>query len=220
MNIKPYKYLFFDLDGTLNKSGEGIMRCAQHTLRHFGIEIEDLNTLLPFVGPPLEDSFRDLYHLDNTQVEEALDIYAQRYAQLGAYEAELYPGILNLLDELRKSGKTIIIATSKKITMTLKVTKHFGLDQYVDFIGARDDEGKRHTKADVIRYIIDQMQIKDLKDCVMIGDRKYDMIGAEETGMDAIGVLYGYGDREELEAHHATYIAEDIAELKKLLIEA
>lgn len=218
MTTHDYKYLLFDLDGTLNESGEGIMKCAQHTLRHFGINIENLNDLLPFVGPPLEDSFREFYHLNDKQVEEALVIYARRYAEFGAYEAQLYPGVTDMLKELRAAGKTVIIATSKKITMTMKVVHHFGLSDCVDFVGARDDAGTRHTKADVIRHIIKEMNITRLDDMIMIGDRKFDINGAKEIGIPSIGVLYGYGDREELEAAGANYIAEDIESLRNMLI--
>ena len=217
-NTHDYKYLLFDLDGTLNESGEGIMKCAQHTLRHFGINIDNLNDLLPFVGPPLEDSFREFYNLNDKQIEEALVIYAKRYAELGAYEAQLFPGIIGLLADLNQTDKKVIIATSKKITMTMKVVHHFGLADYVDFVGARDDAGTRHTKADVIRHIIQEMNIADLDNMIMIGDRKFDINGAKEVGITSIGVLYGYGDRPELEAAGADYIAADIQELRDMLL--
>ena len=201
---KNYRYLFFDLDGTLMKSGEGIERCAQHALRHFGINIEDLENLRPFVGPPLEDSFRNFYHL--------------RYARLGAYEAEPYEGVFNFLQKMKDAGKVLVLATSKKIIMAQRVTEHFKLAPYFDYIGARDEAGTLHTKADVIRNIIQTLDIEDTQEIVMIGDRKFDIIGANEVGLDSIGVLYGYGDAEELTEAGATYLAADYQELETLLL--
>lgn len=215
---KEYPYLFFDLDGTLMESGEGIMRCAQHTLQHFGIHIDNLKELLPFVGPPLEDSFRHFYHFTDEQIKEATRIYGLRYAELGAYEAQPYPGVFEFLEQMKAAGKILVLATSKKITMTQTVLNHFGLAPYFHFVGARDDEGTRHTKADVIRYAIGQLRIERLDEIVMIGDRKFDILGARETGIDSIGVLYGYGDRNELTEAGATYIATDFGELAELLL--
>lgn len=214
---KNYTYLFFDLDGTLMESGEGIMRCAQHALQHFGIHIEQLEELLPFVGPPLEDSFKHFYHFTDEQVKEATRIYGLRYAETGAYEAQPYSGVFDFLEQMKATGKTLVLATSKKITMTRMVLNHFGLLPYFHFIGARDDEGTRHTKADVIRHAIEQLGIEHPEEIVMIGDRKFDIIGARETGIDSIGVLYGYGDREELTEAGATYLASDFNELAELL---
>lgn len=215
---KDYTYLFFDLDGTLMKSGEGIMRCAQHALQHFGIHVEHWEELLPFVGPPLEDSFKHFYHFTDEQVKEATHIYGLRYAKLGAFEAVPYPGVFDLLTQLKNAGKILVLATSKKITMTKMVLNHFGLLPYFHFIGARDDEGTRHTKADVIQYAIKQLHIEDRNEIVMIGDRKFDIIGARETGIDSIGVLYGYGDRKELTEAGATYLASNNQELAELLL--
>lgn len=215
---KNYRYLFFDLDGTLMKSGEGIERCAQHALRHFGINIEDLENLRPFVGPPLEDSFRNFYHLTSEQVHEATRIYGERYARLGAYEAEPYEGVFNFLQKMKDAGKVLVLATSKKIIMAQRVTEHFNLAPYFDYIGARDEAGTLHTKADVIRNIIQTLGIEDTQEIVMIGDRKFDIIGANEVGLDSIGVLYGYGDAEELTEAGATYLAADYQELETLLL--
>lgn len=214
---RNYTYLFFDLDGTLMESGEGIMRCAQHALQHFGIHVNRLEDLLPFVGPPLEDSFKHFYHFTDEQVKEATRIYGQRYAEIGAYEARPYPGVFEFLEQMKTDGKTLVLATSKKITMTRMVLNHFGLLPYFHFIGARDDEGTRHTKADVIRYAIEQLRIRHTGEIVMIGDRKFDIIGARETGIDSIGVLYGYGDKEELTEAGATYLAANYGELTELL---
>lgn len=218
MAVKNYRYLFFDLDGTLLKSGEGIQRCAQHALRHFGINIEDLEKLRPFVGPPLEDSFKDFYHFTAEQAHEATRIYSERYARLGAYEAEPYEGVFEFLQHLKDAGKILVLCTSKKIRMAEIVTRHFKLAPYLDYIGARDEEGTIHTKADVIRHIIKELNITDKHEIVMIGDRKFDMTGAREVGLDCIGVLYGYGDAAELTAAGATYLAANYDELERLLL--
>lgn len=215
---KNYKYLFFDLDGTLMKSGEGIERCAQHALRHFGINIENLEDLRPFVGPPLEDSFKDFYHFTPEQIHEATSIYGERYARFGAYEAEPYEGVFEFLQKMKEAGKIMVLATSKKINMARRVAEHFKLAPYFDYIGARDEAGTLHTKADVIRNIIKVLHIEDTREIVMIGDRKFDIIGAKEVGIDSIGVLYGYGDAEELTQAGATYLATDYQALESILL--
>ncbi|WP_300725707.1 HAD hydrolase-like protein [uncultured Bacteroides sp.] len=218
MAIKNYKYLFFDLDGTLTKSGEGIMRSAQHALRHFGIDVKDWNTLRPFVGPPLEDSFKNFYHLTPEQAHEATKIYGERYARLGAFEAEPYEGVFEFLQKVKETGKVAVICTSKKIKIATTVIEHFKLAPYFDYIGARDEEGIIHTKADVIRHIISELGIKDTNEIVMIGDRMFDINGAKEVGLDSIGVLYGYGDKKELSDAGATYLAADFNELEQILL--
>ena len=112
----------------------------------------------------------------------------------------------------------VVLATSKKIIMATRVAEHFKLAPYIDYIGARDEAGTLHTKADVIRHIIQTLGIEDTQEIVMIGDRKFDIIGANEVGLDSIGVLYGYGDAEELTEAGATYLAADYQELESLLL--
>lgn len=214
---KKYKTLLFDLDGTLVDSGEGIMKCAQYSLAYFGINVENLQTLRPFVGPPLEDSYKMFYGFSDSDAAKAVQVYRERYFSIGWLEQELYPGVKEFLHELRSRGYVMGIATSKMQIQADKVTKHFGLDQYFDFIFGRDDAGLLHTKADVIKAGLHAQVITDLSHILMIGDRKFDIEGAKECGIDSLGVLYGYGDLEEMQAAKADYICKDFKEILKLL---
>lgn len=210
---KKYKILLFDLDGTLVDSGEGIMKCAQYSLAYFGINVEDIHTLRPFVGPPLEDSYKMFYGFSDTDAAKAVEVYRERYFKIGWLEQELYPGVMEFLQELRGRGYIMGIATSKMQVQADKVTRHFGLDQYFDFIFGRDDAGLLHTKADVIKAGLKAQGITDASQILMIGDRKFDIEGAKECGIDSLGVLYGYGDMEEMQIAKADYICKDFNDI-------
>ena len=212
-----YTTLLFDLDGTLVDSGEGIMKCAQYSLAHFGIEVADLQTLRPFVGPPLEDSYKVLYGFSDKDAMKAVEIYRERYFAKGWLEQHLYDGVVEFLEELRHRGYVMGIATSKMQIQADKVTSEFGLRHFFDFIAGRDDKGILHTKADVINGARASQGIEDRSKILMIGDRKFDVQGAKECGIDSMGVLYGYGDREEFENAGATYICRDFEKILSLL---
>lgn len=213
-----YSTLIFDLDGTLTDSGLGIMRCARHALLHFGIDVEDLDALRPFVGPPLEDSFIDFYGFTPEEAEEAVRVYRERYFTTGVYENEVYPGTREALAELKRRGYRMGIGSSKNEPMVREVLRHFGLAQYFDFVTARDEAGLRHTKADVLRHALESEGIDDARHALMIGDRFYDVEGAHEVGMPAVGILWGgYATRQEMADCQAEYIVETWDELLNLL---
>ena len=216
--MKQYHYLFFDLDGTLTDSALGILRTAAYALRHFGIQVDDLGVLHPFVGPPLEDSFKEFYGFTDMQAREAVEIYRGRYEVIGVHENAPYPGVHDCLRTLKAQGFRLVLATSKPEKTARVVLDEFRLAGYFDFVCGRDAEGRLHTKADVIRQIFGHLGVDvKVEDAVMIGDRKYDILGAREVGMDSIGALWGYGSREELAGAGATWLAEDYADLVRLL---
>lgn len=213
-----YQYLFFDLDGTVIDPMQGITRSVAYALNHFGIVVNDLRELCPFIGPPLKDSFMEFYQFTEAQAEEAVKKYRERYSETGLYENEVYPGMAELLEQARRKGYQLMMATSKPDVFAGLILKHFHLDGYFSFVGGSGLDGSRYTKSDVIEYVIRENGITDLSKIVMIGDRKHDIIGAKAVGIDSIGVLYGYGDREELTTVGADYIVEDIAGLGELLL--
>ena len=217
MKKSNYTTLLFDLDGTLVDSGEGIMKCAQYSLAHFGIEVTDLQSLRPFVGPPLEDSYKMLYGFNDEDAKKAVQIYRERYFSKGWLEQHLYHGVLEFLEELRQRNYVMGIATSKMQIQADKVMREFGFIGFFDFIAGRDDLGILHSKADVINAGLASQGIDDRSKILMIGDRKYDILGAKECGIDSMGVLYGYGDREEFEKAGATYICKDFNEILTML---
>lgn len=213
-----WQYLFFDLDGTLTDPMLGITRSVQYALRHFGIEVTDLSTLCPFIGPPLKDSFREFYGMNDTRAEEAIALTREYFAPKGIFENELYAGIPQLLEALRQGGARIAMATSKPAPFARRIAEHFAIDRYFDLIEGSTLDGTRTTKSEVLRLAIEGLGVTDPAQAVMVGDRRFDIEGAAATGIESIGVLYGYGSREELEQAGATHIVADVGELGRLLL--
>lgn len=210
-----YKYILFDLDGTLTNPEIGITTCVMYALEKFKIKVEDRKELHPFIGPPLMYSFQTYYGLSEEESELAVKYYRERFSVKGLYENEVYDGVEELLQSLRESGKTIVLATSKPEEYAVEILKHFDLYKYFDFIAGATMDGSRGEKADVIRYALEISGIENKSEVVMVGDRNYDILGAKENGLDSIGVLFGFGDYEELTKAGATYIAEDIKDIVK-----
>ena len=212
-----YKYILFDLDGTLTDPQEGITKSVAYALRHYGIEPPPLEELFPFIGPPLADSFMEFYGFDKEKAAEAVWVYREYFMETGKYENLVYDGIEALLKALRESGRKLAVATSKPEVLALDILEHFGLAQYFDVIRGSMMDGTRVKKHEVIQAVLDEFKPQDMSEMIMIGDRKFDVEGAREFGMDCIGVLFGYGSRAELEEAGAKYIAEDVAALGELL---
>ena len=212
-----YKYVLFDLDGTLTNSELGITTCVQHALRKFGIEVEDRAVLRPFIGPPLGESFQVYYGLSEEESKKAIEYYRERFSVKGLYENEVYEAVEKMLQTLKKSGKKLIVATSKPEKFTMTILEHFNLLKYFDFVAGATMDGSRGEKADVIRYALEISGIEDKSDVIMIGDRKFDILGAKENELKSIGVLYGFGDREELTEAGADYIVEHAEDILKIL---
>lgn len=218
-NDEKYRHLLFDLDGTLTDPMEGITRSVQYALRHFGIEVSDLRELCPFIGPPFAESFRTFYGFDDRQTSEAVAVSREYFTEKGIFENRLYDGMDALLDTLASSGYTLCVATSKPRVFAERILDHFGIAPYFSFVGGTGLDGSLPTKADVIAHVLAGSNITDRGTALMIGDRKYDILGAKTIGIDSAGVLYGYGDRAELEAAGADYILPAIPDLEELLLE-
>lgn len=217
MTNKKYDIILFDLDGTLMDSGEGIMKCAQYALKKMGTDIEDYRTLRAFVGPPLEDSFKDFYGFSHEKAIDAVMAYRERYFDKGIYEQKPYQGVKDYLKKIKEQGYKTAIATSKMQKQADWVIKYFKLDNLINNVFARDNKGIIHTKAEVIEHALKTLHVTDRSKVVMIGDRKFDINGAKECGIDSVGVLWGYGDREELQTAGATYICKDFKETLEIL---
>ena len=210
------KYLFFDLDGTLTDPMQGITRSVQYALRHFGIDEPDLRKLCPFIGPPLADSFRERYGMSPADAETAVAKYREYYAPKGIFENEIYPGIPELLATTSAAGGVNVMATSKPTPFAEQIAAHFGFAQYFTLVSGSTFDGRRTTKADVIRYALDTLEIAP-QEAVMIGDRRYDIEGAAETGLASIAVGWGYASPGELEAARPDRFAPDVETLRRLL---
>lgn len=213
------KYLLFDLDGTLTDPKEGITRCFQYALEEFNIYEEDVEKLTWIIGPPLMDSFMQGYGFTKEQAERATAKYRERYIPIGWKENKLYPDIPEVLAKLKEAGYVIALATSKPQDMARKILEHFDLAKYFTFIGGASMDLSRARKEEVIEYVLQELKVVDRNEVLMIGDRKYDILGAKQTGLHSLGVLYGYGDREELETAGADEIAETVGDIfQKILI--
>lgn len=215
--IKDYKYILFDLDGTLTDPKEGITKSVAYALDAYGIYVEDLDSLCKFIGPPLKESFMVYYGMDDAQGEEAVAKYRERFSVTGLFENKVYEGIREMLECLKEEGKTLIVATSKPAVFSERILEHFDLMKYFIFLSGSELDGTRVDKAEVIAYALEKNGITDLSNVVMVGDREHDIIGANKNGIDSVAVLYGYGCMEEFEKHHATYVAESVEQLKNIL---
>lgn len=211
------KYILFDLDGTITDPEEGIAKSLQYALKHMGVEVEDLTTFKKHIGPPLKEGFMEFWGFNEEKTEEAISWYREYFAEKGMYQNKVYSGIEEVFKVLVANGMKLILATSKAEKFAKLIMEHFGLDQYfADMCGASMD-GLRGKKGDVIRYALDKNNITNPDEVIMVGDRLHDILGAKENGLKSIGVLYGFGSREELENAGADKIAVDLEELKYML---
>lgn len=213
-----YDIVLFDLDGTLTDPKEGITKSVQYALGKMGIVEEDLEKLTIFIGPPLAASFKEFYHMNDEEAEQALQYYRERFSKVGLYENAVYNGIKELLEALQKQGKTIFVATSKPTIFSIKILEHFGLIDFFKAVIGSELDGTRVEKDEVIAFVLSQIHQYDLKKIVMVGDRKFDILGAQKNGIDVIGVSYGYGSYEELTQAKPNYIAHTVSELKQMLL--
>jgi len=213
-----YQTILFDLDGTLTNSELGITNSVAYALGKYGIQVPDKKALRVFIGPPLQDSFERFYGFSKEECLKAIDYYHEYFSEKGLYENEVYPGIPDLLASLKQTGKQLIVATSKPEEFSIQILKHFGLYDYFDFVAGATMDGSRSKKADVIGYALEKTKIKNLSETIMVGDREHDIIGAQIQKIESIGVLYGFGTKEELEKAGATFIVKDVCELENLLL--
>ena len=214
-----YKYVLFDLDGTITEPFEGITNCIVYALEHLGIKVEDRNELRPFIGPPLFDQFKAQFHFDDDKARAAVAKYRERYSAVGWKECSINEGTEELLKSLKAAGKTVALATSKPEKFAEKILEHFGLAKYFDFIGGAElNEAGRTKKSDIIAYVKENLGIKNPAEAIMVGDRFYDAEGAREQGLDTVGVLCGYGSREEFEGCGVAYIAENMKEVLSVIL--
>jgi len=211
--MKSYKHILFDLDGTLTDPAEGITKCIAYALESKGIQTADLNSLKALIGPPLKDSFMHTFGFEEKEAITCVDKYRERFSTVGLYENILFDRVPELLEQLKSRDYHIYLATSKPEIFAKKILSHFAIDQYFDFAGGSALDDSRPTKTSVIQYVMENTKLTDPQNCIMIGDRKHDLIGARETGMDAIGVLYGYGSRTELEQESPAYLLHSVADL-------
>ncbi len=217
--MERYRYIIFDMDGTLVDSARGVTTAVAHALRHLGVpegEIRDLNR---FVGLPIKDAFIEYYGFAEDKALAALSKYREKFTMDGLYDNLPFPGIRELLQKLKSAGHELLVATCKPESFARIILDRHGLLEYFVMVGGGEFSGPRQKKEAVLQYVLNKRSIADPSQAVTIGDRKYDAQAARALGTDFIGVLYGYGSREEMEREGASRFAEDTAALESMLLQ-
>lgn len=218
--MKNYQYYLFDLDGTLTDSAEGITKSVQYALDKMGIEI-GLEEARIFIGPPLRDSFSQFYHMNEEDCALGVKYYRERFSVVGWKENKVYDGITDVLKALKDQGKILCVATSKPIEFTIKILDLFDLSKYFDIVVGATMDGSMDSKAKVVSEVIRQISEKygeyDKSKMLMVGDRKFDILGAKECGLECLGVYYGFAPEGELEEYGAKYVVQTTKELLDLV---
>ncbi|MBQ8392829.1 MAG: HAD family hydrolase [Clostridia bacterium] len=216
--MKNYTTVFFDLDGTLVDSGEGVRNSVEYALKKFNIEVTDKDKLSCFIGPPLTVSFKTFYGFDDEKADLGVVYYREYYKDKGIFEGYVYEGIEECLKRLKEAGKRVMVATSKPEEYAKRVLEKFGIAKYFDFIaGATMDEKTRANKIQIMQYAFDSCGVSP-SDVIMVGDRCFDIEGAKNFGMECVAVLYGYGSEEEFLKYGAEYIVNSPEEVANLIL--
>lgn len=210
-----YDAILFDVDGTLIDSAPGILNTLEMVFRDMGVDLTNVN-LRRYIGPPLRKSFAEHFS-DPAKIEEATERYRMIYHEKGSHEGGVYPGVPEMLRRLKDAGFTLCTATCKPTEVVTPILEEQGIAGYFAFVGGASMDESRDTKTDVIRHVLGQPALQG-KRVLMVGDRSDDLQGAANCGLDAAGVLYGYGSREELEPFHPKLLVESCKELTDKLL--
>lgn len=217
-----FQYVLFDLDGTLTDPREGITKSVQFALAQQGISEPDLKKLEPFIGPPLKDSFMEFYGMTEEQAAQGVADYRKRFAPIGKFENEVYPGIPEMLGSLKRAGIRLAVASSKPETFVWDILKYFKLDGYFDVVTGSELDGTRSRKEEVVEEALYRLELDgqpvSRENCAMVGDRRFDIEGGRQFQLTTVGVTYGYAAKGELEAAGADYIVKNPVQLTKLLL--
>ena len=212
-----YKYLLFDLDGTIVDSGSGVLTSVKYALERCDRDIPDNAVLRKFIGPPLDYSFENFIGMDKSESANAVAFYREYYKEKGIFDCIVYDGIRELLKDAKESGYVTIVATSKPEVFAKRIIDHFGLADLFDLVVGASFDDSRKNKDQVIAYALDCIKADDIaSEVIMIGDRLHDIEGAHVHSMKCIAVLYGYGSEEEFREYNADFIVklpEDIMPL-------
>ena len=211
------EYVFLDLDGTLTDPSVGIVSGVIATLERFGIVESDREKLKAFIGPPLYGSFMEHYGFSKEQAYKAVEYFQEYYAPKGQYENTPYPGMRELLAAWKAEGRKLILATSKPEYFAVRILERFGMAGSFLLMAGGNVEETRVDKADIITYAKESLGLGNDIPAVMVGDTKYDVLGAAAHGIPAVGVLYGFGSRAMLEEAGARWLAESVDALAALM---
>lgn len=209
-----FSTILFDLDGTIMNTAQGITNGVKYALEKYGMEPLDYETRKRFIGPPIRDSFIKYSGVDDSVAEELLTLYREFYSKEGLLQCEPYEGIEELLSDLRRQGRTLYVATAKPTPYSKAILDHWKLSKYFkEIVGAGFDKNFE-TKDKIVKYVC---EIAEDKNVIMVGDTCFDVYGAKAAGIPCIGVLYGFGDHEELYASKPEYIAETVSNIRRFV---
>ncbi len=212
-----YKYVLFDLDGTLTDSALGITNCIIYVCEKMNLTVPSMDVLKTFVGPPLTKRFSEVFSLSEEDAKKALSIYRERFAPIGIFENQVYLGVSDMLKALKDSGCVIALATSKPQIFAEQILKHFKLDTFFDYVSGSDLTGGKQEKTDVMKEALSNMKAEKEK-TVMVGDRSFDIEGAKELNVKSIAVTYGYGTMEEIDSCKPDYVADTPGEVAEIIL--
>ena len=208
------RHIYFDLDGTLTDPYEGITKCILYAIDELGFERPSADWLYKSIGPPLWDSFPEI--VGDELTTKAVELYRERFNDVGWLENELYDGIVDALASVHATGATLFVATAKPQKAAARIIEHFGMGGYFTEVYGSEPDGTRSRKGDLLSWAIERNDPAEVR--VMIGDRKHDLIGATTNNMRAVGVSYGYGSVSELQQAGAESIAASPSEIPGLLL--
>ena len=219
---RNYEVIAFDLDGTLSDPAHGLIQGFVYCFKKLGIPYESEDSLRKYIGPSLYDEWQEDYGFTPDEANYAIEVFREYYNVYGWWDNTLYPGIPEVLRELKRAGKKLVLATSKPLDTAKKVLSLFGLTEYFDFIAGATSH-QNDQKWQVLNWAISSVGIdvndpEDLKKCILVGDRKYDAKGAERCKIDSMGVLYGHGTKEEINASGFTFIAQTVEDISRILM--
>ena len=220
--IKKYDVIAFDLDGTLSDPARGLIQGFVYCFKKLGMPYENEESLRKYIGPSLYEEWQEDFGFTPDEANNAIEIFREYYNIYGWWDNDLYDGIPEMLAELKRAGKKVVLATSKPLDTAKSILKLFGLTKYFDFVGGATSH-QNDQKWQVLNWSLSSVGVDlnnpdDLAKCVLVGDRKYDAEGAKICGIDSFGVLYGHGTKEELEASGFTALVETVSDISKILI--
>ena len=213
-----FDYVIFDFDGTVADTGEGILKSLQYSFIAMGDPAPDLSDLKKFIGPPVYYSYTTFYGICEDKVDLYVKKYRERYSEKGIYESKVYDGVKELIISLKEKGIKVGIASSKPERLIYAVSDYLQITNLFDaIVGVKSDNSKHSTKAGLITQAMNDMGATDKNKVLMVGDRMFDIDGAHDAGIKCCGALWGFGDKEEFEAHNAEFIVETPSEIIDIL---
>lgn len=214
-----WKYILFDLDGTLTDPSEGLANCVRYALEAAGRQMPGHQKIMQLIGPPLVEGFQSVIGMSHEEAVEAKAKYRERYSIIGLFENVPYEGIALTLSRLKSQGKVLALATSKAESYSVRILQHFNLMKYFDVTVGSTLDGSRETKEDIIHEALRRLHLtqEDYEDVIMVGDRKYDILAAKACGIASLGVYYGFAEPGELEEAGADYVVWNVDEIMGLV---